>query len=474
VGQQDAADLGPRAGQIDRGALAVHLAGEALDRRGCGRIENRHRREIDHISFRMLADTVQRRCNIGRRAEEERPGDPVHDDVAVGGERGIIGFAAVAVRDVGAVRLDDRLGVVDLDRLRHAMQEQERADPEAGEDACRQVAQDDEQEGRQQYHGIAARRESQGCEGVLLGHVPGDDDQHRRQRGCHEHEQQQEGRMQHARDRAAGAGPHIGGGPGDRAGDADAAEQGRCDIGHALGHQLAIGAVTPPAHAVRDHGRQQALDAAQQREGQRRRQDRCDFLERNRRQARRGQGWRDAAEAGADRLDRQVQQRRGDGGQADGDQEGRPMRPETADGDDGRDREGSDADRRQVRGRQRLAQRLELGDERPRLLAGERQAEKLLDLAGEDDDGDAGGEADRDRKRDVFDEGAEPQQPDREQDESRKHGGEQQALHPMLLDRRGDEHDERARRPADLEPAAAQSGDDEADDDRRIEFPGRA
>ena len=49
----------------------------------------------------------------------------------------------------------------------------------------------------------------------------------------------------------------------------------------------------------------------------------------------------------------------------------------------------------------------ELGDDRARLVV-EREAEQLLDLAGEDDDGDARGEADGHGKRDVFDEGAEP------------------------------------------------------------------
>ena len=73
--------------------------------------------------------------------------------------------------------------------------------------------------------------------------------------------------MQHAGDRPARAGADIGRGARDGAGDADAAEQGRGDIGDALRHQLAVRAVPPPGHAVGDHRRQQALDAAEQREG---------------------------------------------------------------------------------------------------------------------------------------------------------------------------------------------------------------
>jgi hypothetical protein len=43
----------------------------------------------------------------------------------------------------------------------------------------------------------------------------------------------------------------------------------------------------------------------------------------------------------------------------------------------------------------------------------QRQAEQVLDLAGEDDDGDAGGEADGHRIGDELDVGAEPQEADR-------------------------------------------------------------
>ena len=120
------------------------------------------------------------------------------------------------------------------------------------------------------------RRAQQHRELVLLRHVPGDDDQHGGERGERDvarerrrdqHEQQQEDRMQHARDRAARAGAHIGRGARDGAGDADAAEQRRADIGDALRHQFAIGAMAAAGHAVGDHRRQQRFDGAEQREG---------------------------------------------------------------------------------------------------------------------------------------------------------------------------------------------------------------
>ncbi len=61
-----------------------------------------------------------------------------------------------------------------------------------------QVAEDRQQEGREQHHRIAARRAQQRREGMLLRHVPGDDRQHAgerrqrdvaRQRRRHQHEQ---------------------------------------------------------------------------------------------------------------------------------------------------------------------------------------------------------------------------------------------------------------------------------------------
>ena len=116
--------------------------------------------------------------------------------------------------------------------------------------------------------------------------------------------------MQHARDRAVRAGPHIGRGARDRAGDADAAEQRRADIGEALRHQLAVGAVAAAGHAVGDDRREQRFDRAEQREGDRVGQHRLHAVSRsNGGSAGTGSDARYAAEARADRLDRQGKQR---------------------------------------------------------------------------------------------------------------------------------------------------------------------
>ena len=77
-------------------------------------------------------------------------------------------------------------------------------------------------------------------------------------------EQQDEDGMQHARHRPARAGANIGGRAGNRTGDTNAAEKRARDIGEALSDELAIGAMTAAGHAVGDHRRKQALDAAEQ------------------------------------------------------------------------------------------------------------------------------------------------------------------------------------------------------------------
>jgi hypothetical protein len=71
------------------------------------------------------------------------------------------------------------------------------------------------------------------------------------------------------------------------------------------------------------------------------------------------------------------------------------------------------------------------------------------------DDGDARRKPHCDRIRDIFDKGAKPEKPKREQDQTGEHRGKDEAVHAVPLDGRRDEHDERARRAADLESTTA-------------------
>ena len=221
------------------------------------------------------------------------------------------------------------------------MDEQQRAEREADDDAFGQVAEDDQHEGDEQHQRVAPRGAQQRREGRASRPCSRRRPPARRPArpaGCSaasgaatQHEQQQEHRMQHAGDRPVRAGADIGGGARDRAGDADAAEQRRADIGDALRHQFAVGAVPPPGHAVGDHGRQQRFDGAEQREGDRVGQHRLHLREVERRAARAAGSERGMPPKRVPMVStgrRQAQRRDRGGGHRD--QHARPVRPQRA------------------------------------------------------------------------------------------------------------------------------------------------
>ncbi len=118
-------------------------------------------------------------------------------------------------------------------------------------------------------------------------------------------------------------------------------------------------------HAVGDDGGQQAFDAAEQGEGQRRGQDLDDLLERDRGNMRRRQAMRNAAEARADRLDRETEGKAEKRGDDDRDEETRPMRLQAPDREDQDDAQQRDADSRRAHCRPGLPKRFELGRSSP-------------------------------------------------------------------------------------------------------------
>ena len=155
--------------------MPPRLAHEALDGRGRGRIDHRHGREIDHIGLRMFADAVERGGHVGGGAEKERARDAVHDDIAVGRERRIVGLSAPCRRrDRPARRRRDQACPA---RPRRSAPcgagTSSVADAEADQDALGQIAEHHQQERRQQHHGVAARGAEQRRELMLLRHVPG-------------------------------------------------------------------------------------------------------------------------------------------------------------------------------------------------------------------------------------------------------------------------------------------------------------
>ena len=180
------------------------------------------------------------------------------------------------------------------------------------------------------------------------------------------------------------------------------------------------------------------------------------------------QASRKLAEARAQRLHGQGAQKSEERREPRCNQKSGPMRPPAAKRDDDADGEKRHRHRSGVDARQRGAERLELGNDGAGLRAFEGEAEKLLDLAREDDERNAGGEAHRHRIGDVFDEDAEAQKADRDEDAAGKEGGEDQPVDPVLLHRRRDEHDESSGGATDLKTAAAERRDDEAADNRGV------
>ncbi len=231
-------------------------------------IDHRDVADVEHQHLRIAADAVESEAQPRGATEEQDAGDLVDHEVGI--DRLLL-FLAVRMRR-------QQIALGNLDVFSHPLHEQEGAEDDADADAHGKVDEDGKEECRQQHDRIAARRLQQGEELVPLRHVPGDDGEdgaERRKRNVggkrcrHHHEQQQVDRVQHAGYRRLGAGTDIGGGAGDGAGNRNAAEYDRSDIGDPLADQFAVGAVAAAAHAVGDDGAQQQLDGRQQgdREG---------------------------------------------------------------------------------------------------------------------------------------------------------------------------------------------------------------
>ena len=99
-------------------------------------------------------------------------------------------------------------------------------------------------------------------------------------------------------------------------------------------------------------------------------------------------------------------------------------------------------------------QGLEAGEELGRQVV-DLQAEEILDLGEEDDDGDAVGEADDDGDRDEADQLPHAGQPHGEQEDAGQHGGAHQVGVAVHGDDAIDDGDEGAGRAADLDARAA-------------------
>src|SRR5574337_2080568 len=430
-----------------------------------GGVHQRRRAQIEYEGFRIRSDPIERYADIRRRAEKQRAAHPIHHDIGVGPG---FAFALLAIPGVFPHEADAGLG-----RFRHSVQEDEGAKRHPDRDPRRKIDEYGQPECREQNDRVAPRRAQERHEFLAFGHVPSDDREHRAQRGERnvtgkrrrgDHDDQQVGGMQHARDVAARARPHVGRGARDCPRDRHAAERDRGDIGRSLRHEFAVRTVAPPGHPVGDDGGEKRLDRAEERQRRGVGNEIDERGEIERRKRRRWKRARQFAEPGADCRNVEAERGREDRSRGDGDEHARPLRPPPPETDDDRQRYRGNRDGPRPRRSDRAPERLQLGEEFARLV-GQVEPQHLLQLTYENDDRNAGGETYGHRKGDVFDVRPKAQKACRHKDQAghRRRNGKTAVAVPV--DDRGYENDERPGRAADLKSRAAEGGDQETPDD---------
>ena len=203
--------------------------------------------------------------------------------------------------------------------------------------------------------------------------------------------------------RRPGAGAEVGGRARDGAGDRDAADQRRDQVGHALRQELGAGVVPIAGHRIGDDRRQEAFDRREQRHRQGRRQERQDQVRAERRDGHGGQAAGNPAELRADRFDgeaeapppRSCQRPAPRSSPARGATIVGPARTMASDPTASVSATGFQL-------RQPGAERRHAREELARRF-GDGQPEEVLDLGGRNQQRDAVGEADDDRPRDELD-----------------------------------------------------------------------
>ena len=203
-----------------------------------------------------------------------------------------------------------------------AVDVEERGERHAHTDGDGEVGDDGEGEGDDPDSDVGFGEAEDAADLAPLAHVPGDDeedggeggerDEARQRRSGDEDDQQREG-VDDAGDGGERAGADVGSGAGDGAGGGDSPEERRGDVGDALRNQLDVGVVTVAGHAVRDDGGEQAFDGAQHRDGEGRGEEWEDVLRAEVREGEGREAARNAAEAGADGFDVEMEQGGGGG-----------------------------------------------------------------------------------------------------------------------------------------------------------------
>ena len=381
--------------------------------------------------------------------------------------------------EVGALGHVKLLGVdFDLGVLHHSAQEEDHGQQQADLDGDCKVENHRQQEGDNQHRQVALGGLEQPDNRAPAAHVVCHHHQHGGQAG-HRHQaderhKEDEYRQQHqgvddSRHRCAAAVGDVGHRAGDGPGDGYSADEGDGDVGQSLADQLGVGVGARAGHTVGHCGREQRLDCPEHGDGEGRGEEHVDGLHVKRECLQAGQLGLEFAEASPDcghiAADA-VEAKEVDGG---GDQDYGHERARQAfrhlggEDDDG---EGDKADgqRQPVNIAQVGQVDAPFGDE----LRGDvlqPQPEEVVDLGGEDGQGDTGGEADDDGVWDELDDRAEPEKPHQHQYQSGHQCGQGETFKPEAGDDAVDDHDERAGGAADLHGVATEGRHHEAAED---------
>jgi hypothetical protein len=302
--------LGMDLGEDQMSSPALHPFCCLFERVQAGCIDRVNIPHAQNTHSRRILDHLHRLLELVCGTEEERTVDLV--DLDAGNGCG----ARQRLVVIGCIVAELPREAADVGDDRHPAHEQEHRDHKADLDRHRKIGKHRQQERRHEHNDIASGAAEHRTKRPPLAHVVGDDNEYGSQTGkwdqrCplpqEDHHEQQCDRMDDTGDRSPTTISDVGDGACDRSGGGNATEQRGDDVGDPLGDQLGIGAMPAPDHSVGNYSRQKRLDGAKHGDRESRTEHCAHGLEADRRYRWRGYRRWNAAEAGADRLDIEMQ-----------------------------------------------------------------------------------------------------------------------------------------------------------------------
>ena len=385
------------------------------------------------------------------------------------------------------LRIDLVADDFDVGGLSHTAHEEQTSTDEAHLDSDGEVEDDGEQEGDPEHDDIALGILQDAEEAAPTAHIITHDDKHTSQTShgdilCQRHEEQEDEQQHGSVDDASHGRTTTVVDIRHRSGDGtcrwDTAEDGRRQIGKALGDELSVGIMTVANDTVGHRCRQQRLDGTQYSNSKGRRHKTLDHIPRQLRHLGTGQLVGDA-ETVADGLDTRhthilLEQQHANGHHDDGNQRTGEflqhiiitcnLRPK-----------GNHSHRADAHSRTPPINRWERANIGHPLLdevagyRGHRQSKEILYLRSKDGQRNTRGEAHHNGVRNILDDGAQMKHAKHNEEDTRQERGNGKTLEAILLDYAVNNNNERARRATNLNLGTAedrhdQSGDDGSDD----------